>query len=196
MSVPTAPGPAWLGDSTLVAWYRCLHAPRAGGAYDSHHRTAGIAGCTRRCGGGVAARGAGAAVGNAGDRIPQRRIAGGVCALRSRVSPRIEGSRLRRGAERDDRTPPLPIFTSQTASATPHFRGAPGAVCGHPLEKPMATLNQHIMSRRGFCLCCMAATTVAATGGWLSPRQAFAEARNIVDLIRDDAAKSPIKVHK
>ena len=60
----------------------------------------------------------------------------------------------------------------------------------------MATLNQHIMSRRGFCLCCMAATTVAATGGWLSPRQAFAEARNIVDLIRDDAAKAPIKVHK
>src|SRR6516162_6030780 len=60
----------------------------------------------------------------------------------------------------------------------------------------MATLNQHIMSRRGFCLCCMAATTVAATGEWLSPRQAFAEARNIVDLIRDDAAKAPIKVHK
>ena len=59
----------------------------------------------------------------------------------------------------------------------------------------MATLNQHIMSRRGFCLCCMAATTVAA-GGWLSPRQAFAEARNLVDLIRDDAAKAPIKVHK
>src|SRR5215831_1189330 len=63
-------------------------------------------------------------------------------------------------------------------------------------EKPMATLDQHIMSRRGFCLCCVAATTVAASGGWLSPRQAFAEARNIVDLIRDDAAKAPIKVHK
>src|SRR4029077_8479897 len=60
----------------------------------------------------------------------------------------------------------------------------------------MATLNQHIMSRRGFCLCCMAATTAAATGGWLSPQQAFAEARNIVDLIRDDAAKAPIKVHE
>jgi len=27
-------------------------------------------------------------------------------------------------------------------------------------------------------------------------RQAFAEARNIVDLIRDDAAKAPINVHK
>src|SRR5262249_49254301 len=72
----------------------------------------------------------------------------------------------------------------------------PELFCGHPLEKPMATLNQHIMSRRGFCLCCMAASTVAATGGWLSPRQAFAEARNIADLIRDDAAKAPIKVHK
>src|SRR5262249_15277186 len=30
---PPAPGPAWLGDSTLVAWYRSLYAPRAGGAY-------------------------------------------------------------------------------------------------------------------------------------------------------------------
>src|SRR5215470_13758608 len=49
-------------DSTLVAWYPCLYAPRTGGAYDSHHRTAGIAGRTRR-GGGVAARGARAAVG-------------------------------------------------------------------------------------------------------------------------------------
>jgi hypothetical protein len=27
-----------------MAWYRSLYAPRAGGAYDSHHRTAGIAG--------------------------------------------------------------------------------------------------------------------------------------------------------
>src|SRR5262249_32882741 len=33
-----------LRDSTLVAWYRSLYAPRTGGAYDSHHRTAGIAG--------------------------------------------------------------------------------------------------------------------------------------------------------
>jgi len=35
-------------DRTLVAWYRYVYAPRAGGAYDSHHRTAGIAGCTLR----------------------------------------------------------------------------------------------------------------------------------------------------
>src|SRR6516164_9372916 len=33
-------------DSTLVAWYRCLYAPRVGGAYDSHDRTAGIVGRT------------------------------------------------------------------------------------------------------------------------------------------------------
>src|SRR5262245_40215675 len=48
-------------DSTLVTWYRSLYAPRAGGAYDSHHRTAGIAGRARRRGGRVAARGARAA---------------------------------------------------------------------------------------------------------------------------------------
>jgi hypothetical protein len=41
-----------------MAWYRFPYAPRAGGAYDSHHRTAGIAGRTRRRGGSVAARGA------------------------------------------------------------------------------------------------------------------------------------------
>ena len=28
----------------------------------------------------------------------------------------------------------------------------------------MPSLNQHNMSRRGFCLCCMGATTLAATG--------------------------------
>ena len=60
----------------------------------------------------------------------------------------------------------------------------------------MTTLHQHALSRRGFCLCCTAAATFAATGGWLSPSQAYAEARNIVDLIRDDAAKAPIKVHR
>src|SRR5262249_54074403 len=49
-------------DSTLVAWYPSLYAPRTGGAYDSHHRTAGIAGRTRRGGGRVAARCARAAV--------------------------------------------------------------------------------------------------------------------------------------
>ena len=32
-------------DGTLVAWYRCLYAPRTG--YDSHHGTAGLAGRTR-----------------------------------------------------------------------------------------------------------------------------------------------------
>src|SRR6516162_8078475 len=45
-------------DYTLVAWYCSLYAPRTGGAYDSHHRTAGIAGGTRRRGCGVAVRGA------------------------------------------------------------------------------------------------------------------------------------------
>src|SRR5262249_61925085 len=43
-------------DCTLVAWYRSLYAPRTGGAYDSHHRTAGIAGRTRRGGGRAGAR--------------------------------------------------------------------------------------------------------------------------------------------
>jgi glyoxylase-like metal-dependent hydrolase (beta-lactamase superfamily II) len=48
-------------------------------------------------------------------------------------------------------------------------------------------------SRRGFCLCCVA---VAAARTWLTPREAFAEARGIVSLIKDSAAVSPIAVHK
>jgi glyoxylase-like metal-dependent hydrolase (beta-lactamase superfamily II) len=55
--------------------------------------------------------------------------------------------------------------------------------------------NQHLLSRRGFCICC-ATAVAAAREGWLSPSQAYAEARNIVELIRDDAAKAPIKVHR
>ena len=52
--------------------------------------------------------------------------------------------------------------------------------------------NQHLLSRRGFCLCCVGAATYAATGGWLTPREAFAEARGLVSLIKDSAATSSI----
>ena len=41
----------------------------------------------------------------------------------------------------------------------------------------MTLARQHFLSRRGFCLCCMTASAVAATGGWLTPVEAFAEAR-------------------
>jgi glyoxylase-like metal-dependent hydrolase (beta-lactamase superfamily II) len=52
------------------------------------------------------------------------------------------------------------------------------------------------LSRRGFCLCCLGATTFAATGGWLTPREVFAQSRNIVDSIRASAADAAIKIHK
>jgi glyoxylase-like metal-dependent hydrolase (beta-lactamase superfamily II) len=60
----------------------------------------------------------------------------------------------------------------------------------------MAYSTQTAISRRHFCFCCVAATTFAATGGWLSPRQAYAEARGLVTLIKDSAATSPIVTHK
>ncbi|AMN44687.1 MBL fold metallo-hydrolase [Rhodoplanes sp. Z2-YC6860] len=53
-----------------------------------------------------------------------------------------------------------------------------------------------LLSRRGFCLCCVGGAALAASNGWLTPRQAFAEARGIVSLMKDDAAKSPITAHK
>jgi len=38
----------------------------------------------------------------------------------------------------------------------------------------------------------MTGAAFAATGGWLTPRQAFAEARGLVTLIKDSAASSPV----
>ncbi|HEX9469958.1 MAG TPA: MBL fold metallo-hydrolase [Bradyrhizobium sp.] len=56
--------------------------------------------------------------------------------------------------------------------------------------------KQNPLSRRHFCLCCLSGAAFAATGGWLTPRKAFAEARGLVSLIKDSAAVSPIVTHK
>src|SRR5262249_59628752 len=61
---PASAGYRAVRDSMLAAWYPSLYAPRTGGAYDSHHRTARIAGCVRQRGSGVAARGGRAAAGD------------------------------------------------------------------------------------------------------------------------------------
>ena len=50
------------------------------------------------------------------------------------------------------------------------------------------------LSRRSFCLCCVGAAM--AGDAWLTPRQAFAEARGLVTLIKASAAASPIVTHK
>ena len=50
-------------------------------------------------------------------------------------------------------------------------------------------------SRRAFCLCCIASAGFTATRAF-SPRQAYAEARGLVTLIKDSAATSPIVTHK
>jgi glyoxylase-like metal-dependent hydrolase (beta-lactamase superfamily II) len=60
----------------------------------------------------------------------------------------------------------------------------------------MTAQHASALSRRGFCLCCLTSAGFTATGGWLTPRQAFAEARGIVSLIKDSAAASPIAIHK
>ena len=61
-------------------------------------------------------------------------------------------------------------------------------VMGHP--------QKTLLSRRGFCLCCVGGAAFAATNGWLTPREAFAEARGLVSLIKDSAAVSPIVTHR
>ena len=60
------------------------------------------------------------------------------------------------------------------------------------MESPTA----HSLSRRGFCLCCVGGAAFAATAGWLTPRQVYAEARGLVSLIKDSAATSAITTYK
>ena len=60
----------------------------------------------------------------------------------------------------------------------------------------MGISGAHFLSRRGFCLCCIGGAAAAAAGAWPTPRQAFAEARGLVSLIKDSAAASPIVTYK
>lgn len=60
----------------------------------------------------------------------------------------------------------------------------------------MELSKESLLSRRHFCLCCVIGAAHAATAGWLTPREAFAEARGIVSLIKDSAAVSPIVTHQ
>ena len=60
----------------------------------------------------------------------------------------------------------------------------------------MDHLPRKLISRRGFCLCCAGGAALAASGGLLTPREAYAEARGLVSLIKDSAAVSPIVTHK
>ena len=59
----------------------------------------------------------------------------------------------------------------------------------------MSVRYSQVLSRRGFCICCAVAAGLGAQGGWSSPAEA-AEPRDIVDLIRNYAAKAPIQLHK
>ena len=59
----------------------------------------------------------------------------------------------------------------------------------------MSSPDRNLLSRRGFCLCCVGGAAFAATNGWLTPRESYAEARGIVSLIKDSAAASPIVTH-
>jgi glyoxylase-like metal-dependent hydrolase (beta-lactamase superfamily II) len=63
-------------------------------------------------------------------------------------------------------------------------------------EDAMESSRQKLLSRRSFCLCCVGGAAFAAGNGWLTPRQAFAEARGLVSLIKDSAAASPIVTHR
>src|SRR5260370_18577320 len=56
--------------------------------------------------------------------------------------------------------------------------------------------QERSLSRRSFCLCCVGGAAYTATDGWLTPREAFAEALGLVSLFKESAAVSPIATHK
>ena len=58
------------------------------------------------------------------------------------------------------------------------------------------TRHDKFLSRRGFCLCCLGGAALAATGTWLTPREAFAAAKSQVLIIREAAAKAEIETTK
>jgi len=60
----------------------------------------------------------------------------------------------------------------------------------------MSVASRHSLSLRGFCICGMTASGRAATDDKPTPSQVFAEARGIVDLIKSEAARTPITVHR
>jgi adenylate cyclase len=83
----------------------------------------------------------------------------------ARIARALNLALIRLGASRDRRR------HSAKWSAARGRLLSPGADV-HPVRRSfMPSFNQHNMSRRGFCLCCMGATTLAATGGWLTPRK-------------------------
>ena len=67
-----------------------------------------------------------------------------------------------------------------------------GSGCDNRIDKQ----KPFLLSRRHFCLCCIAGAGYAATHGWLTPSEVFAEARGLVTLFKDSAAVSPIVTHK
>ena len=60
----------------------------------------------------------------------------------------------------------------------------------------MSSILRPTISRRHFCFCCVGGAAYTATGSWLTPREAFAEARGLVTLFKESAAVSPIVTHK
>jgi glyoxylase-like metal-dependent hydrolase (beta-lactamase superfamily II) len=60
----------------------------------------------------------------------------------------------------------------------------------------MYSHSSRFLSRRGFCSCCAVAASLAVNRRWLLPAEAYAEARDIVDTIRDAAATAPLQLHK
>ena len=115
-----------LPNVKTARWWRGIvvftHLAREG-AYDRHHRTAGIAGCTRRRGSGVAARGGSAAAGKSrSHRIPRPRARFCLVEPGGGAAGRSARPRLGRGQEHRHR-----VSLGGRGPAAARVRGRVGA---------------------------------------------------------------------
>lgn len=60
----------------------------------------------------------------------------------------------------------------------------------------MITRRNGARMGRRLCLCCLSAPVLASAGGRLAPPAAFAQAQSVVETIKTEAGRSPIRTHR
>src|SRR5262249_1382912 len=138
------------------------------GAYDGHHRTAGIAGRTRRRGGRVAARGEGAAAGDTGRR---RSVILFFVPVFEGDNRNEEITNVRRASRSGRYNRRNQNRAAAVRRRSPERTGntGPAAILGGTGERPVSAEREKDPC---WCVAGEAGQVAAAWGGRLPPRQA------------------------
>jgi hypothetical protein len=116
------------GESAAVVC--CIMTGMGSGGRKAHvrHKATQVHHASRRCGGGVAARSACAAAGDAGDWISRHQVTRCGGGPNARISPGLQRNRVRRARERGDRIPLGGGTIRSTAGASGRI-GSPSSHC-------------------------------------------------------------------